>query len=131
MMLHRANESKFLLMIINITRMNKVSNGPSFTRQSASAARIGVSRPRAVLTIEELFMATVLRHRKVKIVVLDVGELIDGHCGPGDIAILADASGWWTKFVGEDGQVDCYGDPYPSYNEALWAAKAAAEFGLE
>jgi hypothetical protein len=76
-------------------------------------------------------MATMLRHRKVNIVVLDSGEHIEGHCRPGDIAILADAAGWWTKFVGEGGQIDCYGDPYPSYNEALWAAKAAAEYGLD
>jgi hypothetical protein len=76
-------------------------------------------------------MATVLRHRKVNIVVLDSGELIAGKCRPGDIAILSDDAGWWTKFVGQGGQVDCYGDPYPSYNEALWAAKAAAEYGVD
>jgi hypothetical protein len=76
-------------------------------------------------------MATVLRHRKVNIVVLETGEAIAGHCRPGDIAILPDDAGWWTKFVGQGGQVDCYGDSYPSYNEALWAAKAAAEYGVD
>jgi hypothetical protein len=74
-------------------------------------------------------MAKVINHHSVKIVVMEEGEEIAGHCGPGDIAIVTDAAGWWLKFVGEDGQVDCYGDPYPSYNEALWSAKAAAEFG--
>ena len=74
-------------------------------------------------------MSTVIKHRKVRIVVLEQGAEIAEHCGAGDIAILPDAAGWWIKFVGDDGQVDCYGIPYPSYNEALWSAKAAAEFG--
>ena len=75
-------------------------------------------------------MATIVTHRKVKIVVLDKGEAIDGHCKPGDIAITAADDGWWTSFVGDDGVVDSYDLPYASYLEALWAAKAAAEFGL-
>ncbi|MRX08769.1 hypothetical protein GJ697_13055 [Pseudoduganella sp. FT25W] len=74
-------------------------------------------------------MVNVIKHRKVKIVVLEQGEEVGGHCREGDIAILSDSEGWWIKFVGADGHVDCYGDPYPSYNEALWSAKAAAEFG--
>ncbi|MYM74000.1 hypothetical protein GTP56_17605 [Duganella sp. FT134W] len=74
-------------------------------------------------------MADVIKHRKVKIVVLAAGEEIGAHCREGDIAILADSTGWWIKFVGAGGHLDCYGDPYPSYNEALWSAKAAAEFG--
>ena len=74
-------------------------------------------------------MAKVVRHRKVKIVALEHGEDIAGHCREGDIAIVADSAGWWLKFVGAGGQVDCYGIPYASYNEALWSAKAAAEFG--
>ena len=74
-------------------------------------------------------MATVLKHRKVNIVVLEQNETIDAHCRDGDIAIVVDGAGWWIKFVGADGHLDCYGDPYPSYNEALWTAKAAAEFG--
>ena len=48
----------------------------------------------------------------------------------GDIAIEHRPDGWWTSFVGELGEADAYDEPYPSYNEALWAAKAAAEFGL-
>ena len=75
-------------------------------------------------------MASVVRHRKTNIVVLDEGEPIAGHCGPGDIAICAAADGWWTSFVAADGSIDSYDRPYPSYNEALWAAKAAAEFGV-
>jgi hypothetical protein len=75
-------------------------------------------------------MATVLRHRQVNIVTLDDGEAIDTLCGPGDIAITAAPEGWWTSFVAEDGSVDSYDIPYGSYNEALWAAKAAAEFGV-
>ena len=74
-------------------------------------------------------MATVLRHRKVNIVVLEQSEPIAGNCRDGDIAIVVYSEGWWIKFVGADGHIDCYGDPYPSYNEALWSAKAAAEFG--
>ena len=75
-------------------------------------------------------MATVVSHRRVNIVVLDDGEAIADHCRAGDIAIAAAADGWWTSFVGEDGEIDSYDQPYASYNEALWAAKAAAEFGL-
>lgn len=75
-------------------------------------------------------MATVLKHRKVNIVTLEEGEVINAICAPGDIAITAAPEGWWTCFVAEDGTVDSYDIPYGSYNEALWAAKAAAEFGV-
>jgi len=44
---------------------------------------------------------------------------------------VRDASGWWTDFVGENGEVDRYDAPFDSYNKALWAAKAAAEFAGE
>ncbi len=74
-------------------------------------------------------MATVVKHRKINIVVLEQNEQIADQCRQGDIAIVADAAGWWIKFVGAGGQVDCYGVPYASYNEAMWSAKAAAEFG--
>jgi hypothetical protein len=74
-------------------------------------------------------MATVIKHHSVKIVVLDAGEEIASTCGAGDIAIVTDAEGWWLKFVGEDGHVDCYGEPYSTYNAALGSAKAAAEVG--
>jgi hypothetical protein len=74
-------------------------------------------------------MASIIRHRRVNIVVLDADEAITANCGPGDIAICACADGWWNSFVAVDGSIDSYDRPYPSYNEALWAAKAAAEFG--
>ena len=75
-------------------------------------------------------MANIVRHRKVNIVVLETDEAIAEHCKPGDIAVARAADGWWTSFIGEDGAVDSYDIPYPSYLEALWAAKAAAEFGV-
>ncbi len=74
-------------------------------------------------------MASIIRHRRVNIVVLEQGEDIEATCGPGDIAIMAAQDGWWNSFVAQDGSIDSYDLPYPSYNEALWAAKAAAEFG--
>ena len=76
-------------------------------------------------------MATILKHRKVRIIVLGEGEAIGAYCGPGDIAITPDAQGWWTRFVGAHGVVESYDEPYASYNEAMWAAKAAAEFGID
>ncbi|MCE3604191.1 hypothetical protein LXA47_11310 [Massilia sp. P8910] len=75
-------------------------------------------------------MANIVRHRKVNIVVLEPDEAIGEHCKPGDIAVSRAADGWWTSFIGEDGAVDSYDIAYPSYLEALWAAKAAAEFGV-
>ena len=76
-------------------------------------------------------MATVVQHRKVNIVLLEPDEPIASHCAPGDIAIVTQADGWWTHFIGRDGTIDSYDRPYPSYNEALWAAKAAAEYGFD
>ncbi|MET0320162.1 MAG: hypothetical protein ABW069_05530 [Duganella sp.] len=75
-------------------------------------------------------MVTKVRHRGVNIVMLEQGEQLLEVCRPGDIGIVQDGEGWWIKFIGEHGEVDCYGQPYPSYNEALWTAKAAAEFGV-
>lgn len=76
-------------------------------------------------------MASILRHRKTNIVTLENGESMAGRCHPGDIAIVEGADGWWTHFIGEDGTVDSYDEPFASYNQALWAAKAAAEFAAE
>ncbi|MDL2356663.1 MAG: hypothetical protein QFF03_15530 [Pseudomonadota bacterium] len=76
-------------------------------------------------------MATVVLHRKVNIVMLDADEAIAAHCGPGDIAIVAAADGWWTSFISADGAINGYDQPYSSYNAALWAAKAAAEYGFD
>ncbi|HJV54175.1 MAG TPA: hypothetical protein VJ652_22090 [Noviherbaspirillum sp.] len=74
-------------------------------------------------------MATTIKHRKVNIVTLAAGETIADQCRPGDIALAQEGNGWWTHFVGDGGEVDSYDAPFGSYNEALWAAKAAAEFG--
>ena len=74
-------------------------------------------------------MVTTMKHRKVNIVVLDDGEQVVLCCAPGDIAICAEPDGWWTRFVARDGTIDSYDQPYPTFQEALWAAKAAAEFG--
>ncbi len=75
-------------------------------------------------------MAAVLKHRKVNIVSLDQGEPLSGNCRPGDIAICAESDGWWLRFVGAGDVIDSYDLPYPEYKQALWAAKAAAEFGV-
>jgi len=76
-------------------------------------------------------MVQIIRHRKVNIVELDAGEAIAAHCGPGDIALVTQADGWSLHFVGRDGSIESYDRPYPSQKEALWAAKAAAEFGTD
>jgi len=76
-------------------------------------------------------VASVIKHRGVNIVTLAAGEAIAEHCRDGDIALVQDAAGWWTHFVGADGAVDSYDAPFPSYNKALWTAKAAAEFSGE
>ena len=75
-------------------------------------------------------MANVITHRKVNIVVLDDGESIADCCRPGSIGISHDAAGWWNHFIDRQGQIEGYDQPYSTYNEALWAAKAAAEFGV-
>lgn len=76
-------------------------------------------------------MASKLKHRKTTIVTLEVDETIAAHCNPGDIAIVRQSDGWWTCFVGEDGEVENYDEAFESYNQALWTAKAAAEFDAE
>lgn len=73
-------------------------------------------------------MPTIVCHRRVNIVTLEPDEAIAEHCRPGDIALVRAADGWWTHFVGENGETDTYDQPFNSYNEALWSAKAAAEF---
>ncbi|MDB5962591.1 MAG: hypothetical protein JWP59_3885 [Massilia sp.] len=75
-------------------------------------------------------MVTVVRHRKVNIVQLGAGEPIGDHCRPGDIALVANADGWSLHFLAADGAIDSYDKPYASEKEALWAAKAAAEYGF-
>jgi hypothetical protein len=75
-------------------------------------------------------MPTIIVHRGVRIVTLDAGESIAEHCRSGDIALAPDGPNWWTHFVGDNGTVDSYDEPYDSYNKSLWAAKAAAEMGV-
>jgi hypothetical protein len=76
-------------------------------------------------------MANVITHRRVRIVALGPEEELAQHCRAGDIALAERGDGWWLHFVGAAGQVDSYDEPYATYNEALWAAKAAAEYGIE
>lgn len=76
-------------------------------------------------------MVNVVQHRKVNIVELNADEPIREHCRPGDIALVAGADGWSLHFLTADGAIDGYDKPYASAKEALWAAKAAAEFGFE
>lgn len=76
-------------------------------------------------------MPTMITHRRTHIVTLEHGECIGDHCRAGDIAITKAEDGWWTHFVGENGEVDSYDAPFESYNKALWTAKAAAEFSGE
>lgn len=76
-------------------------------------------------------MATKIKHRKTTIFTLEAGESIDALCRPGDIAIVRQSDGWWTHFVGEDGQVESYDVAFETYNQALGTAKAAAEFDAE
>lgn len=76
-------------------------------------------------------MPTITRHRNTNIVTLQPGEAIAALCRPGDIALTQDEQGWWTSFVGEDGAIERYDAPFDSYNQALWTAKAAAEFDAE
>lgn len=73
-------------------------------------------------------MANTIRHRSTDIVTLEEGERIADQCVPGDIALVQENGGWWTHFIGEDGSVESYDKAYPTYNQALWAAKAAAEY---
>jgi hypothetical protein len=75
-------------------------------------------------------LTTIIKHRRVNIFVLERGEEPAQMCRSGDIAIVSDDAGWWIKFVGDAGAVECYGIPYLSYAEALGSAKAAAEFGV-
>ncbi len=53
------------------------------------------------------------------------------HCAPGQTAIREQGDGWWLYFVDEHGKVDGYDSPFASHAEALWAAKAAAEFSAQ
>lgn len=70
-------------------------------------------------------------HRGITIATLAAGQDVAEHCAPGNTAIRPQGDGWWLYFVDEDGAVDGYDSPFASYDEALWAAKAAAEFSAQ
>jgi len=76
-------------------------------------------------------MATTIVHRGIRIVTLTEDEVILDHCRADDIAIVKDGAGWWTYFVGDDGEISGYEASFESYSQALWTAKAAAEFTAE
>jgi hypothetical protein len=76
-------------------------------------------------------MAKIEQHRGVRIVTLDDNESIADYCVEDDIAIVHDADGWWTCFVGENRAVEKYDIPFDSWLKALHVAKAAAEFAME
>lgn len=76
-------------------------------------------------------MSTTITHRGTRIVTLDAAEEPASQCKPGDIAIQPVEGGWALWFVGDDGTIDGYDEPYPSHQEALWSAKAAAEYAGE
>ena len=76
-------------------------------------------------------MARVINHRGIRIVTLEPEEAVADFCQEGDIALVEDDAGWWTHFVGPDGETDSYDTAFESYNKALWTAKAAAEFSAE
>lgn len=70
-------------------------------------------------------------HRGISIATLAADQLVETHCAPGQTAIREQADGWWLYFVDEEGKVDGYDSPFASHAEALWAAKAAAEFSAQ
>jgi hypothetical protein len=76
-------------------------------------------------------MAKVITHRGIRIVTLEPNETIAQFCEDGDIALIEEPDGWWTHFVGPDGETQSYDAAFESYNKALWTAKAAAEFSAE
>lgn len=70
-------------------------------------------------------------HRGITIATLAAGQQIAQHCAPGQTAIREQDDGWWLYFVDIDGSIDGYDSAFASHAEALWAAKAAAEFSAE
>lgn len=76
-------------------------------------------------------MPSLLTHRNIRIFSLAPGEQVTDHCQAGDIALVPEGEQWWVQFVGEEGEVEHYDQPFDSHNKALWTAKAAAEFDAE
>lgn len=73
-------------------------------------------------------MASIIKHRGVRIVTLQAGDTVAAQGHPGDIVLEESSGGWLTHFIDEDGKVESYEDPFDSYNKALGSAKAAAEY---
>lgn len=76
-------------------------------------------------------MATQITHHGIRIFTLDPGESVLDHCGRNDIAIVEEDDGWWLWFVGEDGEIEGYDEPYDSLRQATGSARAAAEILAE
>ncbi len=76
-------------------------------------------------------MATIINHHGVNIVTLEAGDSASVTFQPGDIVLEQDDSGWWTRFVNDEGGLESYDVAFESYQKALWTAKAAAEFQAE
>jgi hypothetical protein len=76
-------------------------------------------------------MAKTILYRGTRIVTLDEHELIADYCRTDDIAIVKDAAGWWTCFIGENGSVDKYDIAFDTFEKALQTARAAAEYSGE
>lgn len=72
-----------------------------------------------------------ITHRGIIIATLAASQDVAAHCASGHTAIREQADGWWLYFVDEDGKIDGYDSPFTSYAEALWTAKAAAEFSAQ
>lgn len=72
-----------------------------------------------------------ITHHGITIATLDASDDVAQHCAPGHTAIRQQADGWWLYFVDDDGSIDGYDRPFASHAQALWAAKAAAEFSAQ
>jgi hypothetical protein len=72
-----------------------------------------------------------ITHRGITITTLTAEQDVAVQCTPGHMAIREQTDGWWLYFVDEMGGVSGYDSPFASYKEALWSAKAAAEFAAE
>lgn len=76
-------------------------------------------------------MATQTTHHGIRIFTLEPGESVSEHCGPNDIAIAQEDDGWWLWFVGDDGEIEGYDQPFDSLRQASGSARAAAEIMAE
>lgn len=76
-------------------------------------------------------MPTIIVHRKINLVILAANETWQASDHPHSILIETDSALWHLHFVDTNGQLTSYEQPYTSHNAALWAAKAAAEFGID